>query len=449
MTSRPAALRSFQLWALAGALLGCSSGDTSSASTGSDAGDQIPREPDASIDASIDAADGSGGPVTPPSYDFAVRCTGAPCVTQIAARGGGHACALLADRSVRCWGSNDSGQLGTGATDAGASPRYEPTPKQVRGIANATGVTAAGHGISGTTCVVSGSGDVACFGSDAWGQLGRASGLSNDPHPDPEVIDGLHAKSVTLANTFALAVDTEDRLWSWGTNDASQLARAVAVPDAGPPNVPARAALVSTPVRSCAGTSTNGFVVGNGGDLLSWGGGTSNQLGRTSSALADPNPRAIAISAVTGVAAGNEHACAMSEGDVHCWGRNEHGQLGTGRQAEALLPARAVLPGSVYAVALAAGGNNTCIITSNGDLYCWGANESGQLGASVGRSQAAPTRIPGLAEQVVEVALMDEAICALLRGGSVACWGDNLLGQLGRGSRDLGPHAEAAPVVFQ
>ncbi|MDF2698333.1 MAG: regulator of chromosome condensation [Labilithrix sp.] len=434
-------------------MMSCSSPERSTDGS-TDAGDEGRASPDTGVpseaggDAGNDAAD-ANELEPPPPYDFAVKCAGDRCVTRIAARGGAHACVVLQDGSVRCWGANASGQLGTGSDDAGSMPAYEAVARQVRGISSATSVAATGDGRFGTSCVVSGAGEVACFGSDLWGQLGRGSGTSSEPHPAPAPVDGLLAKSVTFTNTFALGIGTDDRLWSWGTNDARQLARTTSGPDAGSATAAERAVSVSSSVRSCAGTSKTGFVVSEAGDLVSWGGGTSDQLGRFTSLARDPIPAPIAVSDVSSVTSGAAHACALGRGRVHCWGQNEHGQLGTGRKAEEALPARVLLPAGVYAVAVAAGGNNTCIIAANGDLYCWGANGGAQMGTSSGLDQSTPTRIDGLTEPTVAVAVMDESICGLLRGGSVACWGDNLFGQLGRGSRDTEVHVQPGPVVFE
>ena len=427
----------------------CSSDETSppldtNVDGGSDAVDGEATPPDAATDAGREA----GPLVPPPPYDFTVKCTSDPCVTRLAARGGGHACVLLQGGSVRCWGSNDSGQLGTGNGDGGSLAKYESVPRQVLGIANATGITAAGSGITGTTCVVYGAGDVACFGDDAWGQLGRGDEPSNRTNPDPVAIAGLRAKSVTLTGTFALAVGTDDRLWSWGANDATQLARATPGPDAGTTNAPAHADRVAGAVLSTGGTSKNGFVVTESGDVLSWG-GTADQLGRASSVTPDPTPKALAVSEASSVSASATHACALSRGEILCWGQNDYGQLGTTRRADESFPARVVLPDRAYAVAVAAGGNNTCAIMADGKLLCWGANGSGQIGAAADRDRPTPTIVDGLAEEPVAVAVMDASICALLRSGTVRCWGDNLLGQLGRGTRDSKSHPESAPVVFK
>jgi len=427
-------------------LTACSSpGETLASTRETDAGDAGAVQPSDVVDAGEDATRSP-----PPPYDFAVKCTESPCVTRIAASGGKHACALLQDGTVRCWGANVSGQLGAGASDARPAPDYDATPRRVVGVSNATNVAAAGQGVSGSSCVVSGAGEVACFGSNAWGQLGRASAPSNGPHPDPTVIDGLRAKSVTLAGKFALAVGTDDRLWSWGMNDSFQLARQLEDPPAGPSSPPAHADRISSSVRGCAGAENSGFALADNGDLLSWGGGTAEQLGRTSSLHPDPIPAPIVLPGVTSVTAGTTHACALSHGSVHCWGgQNEHGQLGTRLRAQEMLPARVALPDDVHPVAVAAGGDTTCAIAATGELYCWGANRAGQVGVATRQDQSTPTRIAGLTEQVVGVALMDEAVCALLRSGSVACWGDNFFGQLGRGSVDTDIHLEAAPVVFQ
>ena len=118
-------------------------------------------------------------------------------------------------------------------------------------------------------------------------------------------------------------------------------------------------------------------------------------------------------------------------------------------RADEPFPARAVLPDAGHAVYVAAGGNNTCAIIANGSVYCWGANGNGQIGAPTGRDRPTPTLIEGLGEQAVALAVMDASICALLRSGNVRCWGDNLFGQLGRGTRDSSNHVESAPVVFE
>jgi len=453
MTSRLFLARALAILTGVGALhvVACSSSNEPAphdeAPEGTEAGAEasVPRDGDAGLgDADADA----DADLPPPTYDFGVQCTAAPCVTQLAARGGSHACAVFQDRTVRCWGSNASGQLGTGESDGGASPAFDAKPRAVGGLPDAASVAATGDGVSGTTCVVATSGEVWCFGSDARGLLGRGGATSTAPHPEPMAVAGLAAKSVVLADTFALAMGTDGRLWSWGSNDLLQLARYPGEASANP-TAPTYAGRIMVPVRSVAGTSKNGFVVTDDGSVLSWGGAVDSQLARASSLDADAVPAPVAVSDITSITTGAAHVCALSRGGgVFCWGDNAHGQLGIGTKGSQRFPAPVLLPDGVQAVAVIAGGDDTCIIAASGDLHCWGANGSGQIATAAG-DQLRPRRIEGLGEQVISAAIMDGSICALRRGGSVECWGDNLVGQLGRGTRDSEIHVEPGPIVIE
>lgn len=94
----------------------------------------------------------------------------------------------------------------------------------------------------------------------------------------------------------------------------------------------------------------------------------------------------------------------------------------------------------VNSQAVDSGGKHTCVVSQNGTLWCWGANDKGQLG--LGRTssfEASPVEVPGLAN-VKEVALGDEFTCVSYTNGAenrVKCWGDNYYGQLGLDSKDL------------
>src|SRR5690606_26790086 len=97
----------------------------------------------------------------------------------------------------------------------------------------------------------------------------------------------------------------------------------------------------------------------------------------------DPNERSDSDSAASdpfvAVTGGEHHMCALDErGQVWCWGDNSDGQLGASKPASTSSPRRVRLPRPV--VQLSAGSAHTCAITDTGELYCWGRNQEGQLG---------------------------------------------------------------------
>ena len=116
-----------------------------------------------------------------------------------------------------------------------------------------------------------------------------------------------------------------------------------------------------------------------------------------------------------------------------CWGQNYYGQLGDGTTQTR--PAPVAVGGlGTGVVALAAGADHTCAVTSAGIPWCWGANSSGQLGDCSATSRSAPVAVYGLGYGVVGVAAGDNHSCAVTIGGAAWCWGQNYNGQLGNGT---------------
>lgn len=146
---------------------------------------------------------------------------------------------------------------------------------------------------------------------------------------------------------------------------------------------------------------------------------------------------------ISALAAGDNHTCAlMMSGRVKCWGRNFFGQLGNGMTAYSLVPVD-VKSLSTGVVSLIAGNDHTCAIMKTGEVKCWGANESGQLGDGSLTNQLKPVDVEGLPGDVIALSAGFAHTCALTSQGQVLCWGDNSYGQLGDGNHAI----HTTPVI--
>ncbi|HZX95083.1 MAG TPA: hypothetical protein VFE90_11235, partial [Myxococcales bacterium] len=131
----------------------------------------------------------------------------------------------------------------------------------------------------------------------------------------------------------------------------------------------------------------------------------------------------------TQVSAGNNHTCAVSGSEVHCWGANERGQLGASVGATSFVPVTAPLVGGASEVA--AGGAHSCAIVA-GEVWCWGDNTSGQLGSAGSAGGPTPVKVQGISG-AIHLAAGDGHTCAMT-AVALYCWGRNDLGQLGNGT---------------
>jgi len=136
---------------------------------------------------------------------------------------------------------------------------------------------------------------------------------------------------------------------------------------------------------------------------------------------------------------GEYHVCAIrSGGQVYCWGANSYGQVGSGNRAQEVRRPERV--GHVDdAIAVAAGGEHTCVLHADGGVSCWGSVGGGRIGDGRDLSgenayeSSLATRVPDLSD-VVELEAGWLHTCALRSDGTVLCWGKNPEGALGDGS---------------
>lgn len=204
-------------------------------------------------------------------------------------------------------------------------------------------------------------------------------------------------------------------------------------------------AVVASPTwaQTVSANADHTLVVKPDGSLWGWGGNSNGQLGINSTTRQDlPVAVSTLSSGVVGVAAGQMHSLALkSDGTVWAWGWNGSGQLGLGDTTQRLVPVQ--IPTFTNVVAIAAGTSHSVAVKSDGTVWIWGANNVGQLGTSESSSTVrnSPFQISSLSG-VTAITSRANHTLALKSDGTVAAWGQNSNGQLGNG----GTTNQFAPV---
>ena len=245
-------------------------------------------------------------------------------VSAIAA-GSAHTCAVTSAGGLKCWGNNGRGQIGNGTTN------QANIPQEI--YAAGSGVVAVAAG-DWSTCAVFAGGSLKCWGENASGQLGTGDTADSlSPTQVSGLTSGVAAVSIggvvalNGGTTHACALMTNGAVKCWGENTAGQLGIGNNIDQLLPSDV-----TLPLPAVGLATGAMHTCALLNNGALYCWGENSGQQVG---DGYASPRnvPTAVLTmsSEVRSVAAGDEHTCAYkSDGNVTCWGSNANLQLGDG-----------------------------------------------------------------------------------------------------------------------
>ena len=353
-------------------------------------------------------------------------------VAVAASAGNGHSLALASDGIVMAWGANDSGQLGNGGTSTVSTPIQ---------IDLGSGKSALEVSAGGLHSLALGSdGAVYGWGRNSNGQLGDGTTLQRTAPITAQFPAASGIVAVSAGGDHSLALAGDGRLYSWGGNDNGQLGDGGTTQRASP-------ALISlangVEAAAISGGANFSLAIGSDGRVYGWGQNSHGQLGDgTLTQRTAPVAVTLAIGVkAKAIAAGGGHSLAIgSDGKLYAWGDNAVGQLGDGTQTQRSSPVLVSLPAGVAAVGIAAGSAHSLALGSDGKLYVWGLNASGQLGNGTTSMVIVPAA-QSWSNQVVPLVAPGSKLvvgrfhsCAVDTAGEVQCWGENSVGAVGDGT---------------
>lgn len=365
-------------------------------------------------------------PPPPPSPTWASLGTGT-----------GFTCGLRRTGVAFCWGRNNLGQLGNGTQTASS------VPMQVTGGLQFTALAVG----SFHACGLVPDGTAYCWGNGLLGALGVSLPVGGffSPVPAP-VLGGHHFTQLSTGVGTTCGVATDGITYCWGANNIGQVGDGT-IRSSGMP-VPAAVQNSATlGLQRVSTGSSHACAITSAGEFFCWGSARSTGNGALNDTVFAPMPAASGH-VFTFQDQGFLYGCGVeATGSAFCWGHNLSGGLGNGLTSGEELTAVPVAGGLVFRMIDANIGNSavtsTCGITTSDEAYCWGANNTGQVGAVTNETcisggntfncASRPTMVSGgLGFQSVSTG--QGHTCGIALDESAWCWGRNDNGQLGDGT---------------
>ena len=250
--------------------------------------------------------------------------------------GGGFTCVITEADNVRCWGANFSGNLGYGHTDhLGDQPGELPVPDLELGGPVAQIAAGSSH-----ACAVLKDGTLRCWGGNYSGQLGygdtenRGDGPGEMPPPPVDV--GGPVAQVAISTDFQVtcALRTDGVVLCWGDNQSGSLGLGP-VGDIGnePGDMPPPPVPLAGPATAISFAALSGCALLATGELQCWGSNGNGAVGVPGQSTVW-TPTIVDVGGpVLHLDSGNSHRCAaLADGTLRCWGGNVFGRLGLGHE---------------------------------------------------------------------------------------------------------------------
>ena len=327
------------------------------------------------------------------------------------------------------WGSNSYGYLGDNTTTARSSP--------VQTVSGGTNWNQVSSG-SNVTAAIKTDGSLWLWGLNSTGSIGDNTTVAKSS-PVQTITGGNNWKQTSVGSNQASAIKTDGTLWLWGTNDNGQLGDNTVTNRSSPVQTVSGGTNWKQVSMSALqfGSSSFTAAIKTDGTLWLWGVNTSGQLGDNTT-LSRSSP----VQTVSGgtnwkqVSVGNNHTAAIkTDGSLWTWGSGGLGQLGDNTTLSKSSPVQTISGGNNWKK-ISAGNTFSGAIKTDGTLWLWGYNEHGRLGDNTITSRSSPVQTVSGGTNwrqltVNGVTISGASAFGIKTDGTLWSWGENSSGQLG------------------
>jgi prepilin-type N-terminal cleavage/methylation domain-containing protein len=370
--------------------------------------------------------------------------------TRLVGAGDLDTCVVGLDNLAYCWGYNYYGQLGDGTNTNSLTPVVVSTS----GVLGGKTIKAISLGDS-HTCVIASDDQVYCWGRNSnYGQLGNGTNTnSNIPVAvsTSGVLSGKTVKAISAGSDYTCVIASDNQAYCWGRGTGGQLGNGTNTNSNIPVAVSTSGVLSGKTIKAINSGDAQTCAIASDNLAYCWGIGTSGELGNGTNTNSNI-PVAVSTSGVLSgktikaISVGWLFACAIASDNLaYCWGYNDSGNLGNGTYTDSNVPVAVstsgVLSGkTIKAIENGWGYASTCAIASDNLAYCWGDNGYGQLGDGTYSHSVVPVAVSTSGvlsgKTIKAISIGYEHTCAIASDDQPYCWGSGGRGALGTGTTD-------------
>jgi alpha-tubulin suppressor-like RCC1 family protein len=351
--------------------------------------------------------------------------------------GSGHTLAIRNDGSVWSWGRNHFGQLGNGAIST--SPTTTTTrPARVTGLTGTFVSVAAGleHSVA-----LRSDGTIWAWGRNTSGEVGNNT--TSTPKTTAVQVCNISGQpcfgnkyvAIAAGGAHTLALRDDATLWAWGYNGEGQVGQG----HTAPVLLPREQSIQELSWNTMAAGSNHSLGLISGGWAAAWGYNHRGQLGNSSTESSSTPSLVQTPNRWKALARGSASHSSLAQdldGTLWAWGDNSAGQLG--RSVSELtfsdMPIEVQGEGRTWTWTQLAQGTQHAGGLKDGRIWTWGANGSGQLGRGAIGSTATPGEVSGSRTDWTALAMGASHSLGFRSNGVLWAWGSNVSGQFGNGS---------------